>query len=243
MQQGGGIGHDFSTLRPKGALVKSIGADASGPVSFMDVWDAMCRTIMSAGARRGAHDGDAALRPSRHRGLHRRQGRPGAPAQFQSVGAGDGRLHRAPCATARRGTSSFDGKVYRTVEARALWDRMMRATYDYAEPGVVFIDRINAAEQPRLLRGDQRHEPVRRAAAAAPRRLPAGLDQPRPPGRQAVHGRGAARSGAARGADGDGRALPRQRHRHLRTIRCRRRRRRPRPSAASASASPGSPTP
>src|SRR5438067_5771875 len=54
MQQGGGIGHDFSTLRPKGALVKSIGADASGPLSFMDVWDAMCRTIMSAGYRRGA---------------------------------------------------------------------------------------------------------------------------------------------------------------------------------------------
>ncbi len=54
MQQGGGIGHDFSTLRPRGAPVKGVGADASGPLSFMDVWDAMCRTIMSAGSRRGA---------------------------------------------------------------------------------------------------------------------------------------------------------------------------------------------
>src|SRR6201999_3262894 len=54
LQQGGGIGYDFSTLRPKGAPVAGVGADASGPVSFMDVWDAMCRTIMSAGSRRGA---------------------------------------------------------------------------------------------------------------------------------------------------------------------------------------------
>ena len=143
MQQGGGIGHDFSTLRPKGALVRSIGADASGPVSFMDVWDAMCRTIMSAGARRGAMMGtlrcdhpdietfiDAKADPARLRNFN------------LSVLVTD-----AFVAAVRRGAPwdlTFEGKVYRTVDARALWDRIMRATYDYAEPGVVFIDRINA---------------------------------------------------------------------------------------------------
>ena len=143
MQQGGGIGHDFSTLRPKGALVKSIGSDASGPVSFMDVWDAMCRTIMSAGARRGAMMGtlrcdhpdieafiDAKSDASRLRNFN------------LSVLVTDAFIK------AVRDDASwdlvFEGKVYRTVGARALWDRMMRATYDYAEPGVVFIDRINA---------------------------------------------------------------------------------------------------
>ena len=60
LQQGGGIGYDFSTLRPKGALVEGVGADASGPVSFMEVWDAMCRTIMSAGCAARRHDGDLA---------------------------------------------------------------------------------------------------------------------------------------------------------------------------------------
>ena len=71
LQQGGGIGYDFSTLRPKGAPVAGVGADASGPVSFMDVWDAMCRTIMSAGSRRGAMMATLRVRSSRHRGFHR----------------------------------------------------------------------------------------------------------------------------------------------------------------------------
>ncbi|HZT48914.1 MAG TPA: adenosylcobalamin-dependent ribonucleoside-diphosphate reductase, partial [Hyphomicrobiaceae bacterium] len=144
MQQGGGIGHDFSTLRPKGAPVKSIGADASGPVSFMDVWDAMCRTIMSAGARRGAMM--ATLRCDH----------PDIEA-FVDAKAEAGRLRNFNLSVlvtdafirAVRADASWDlifaGKVYRTVAARALWERIMRATYEYAEPGVVFIDRINAA--------------------------------------------------------------------------------------------------
>lgn len=143
MQQGGGIGHDFSTLRPQGALVKSIGSDASGPVSFMDVWDSMCRTIMSAGARRGAmmatlrcdHPDieafiDAKADASRLRNFN------------LSVLVTDAFM--AAVKASARWPLQFDGKVYRTIEACALWDRIMRATYDYAEPGVIFIDRINA---------------------------------------------------------------------------------------------------
>ena len=84
MQQGGGIGYDFSSLRPKGALVRGVGADASGPLSFMDVWDAMCRTIMSAGARRGAMMATLRCDHPGHRGLHRREARAGPAAQLQT---------------------------------------------------------------------------------------------------------------------------------------------------------------
>jgi ribonucleoside-diphosphate reductase alpha chain len=143
MQQGGGIGHDFSTLRPKGALVRSIGADASGPVSFMDVWDAMCRTIMSAGARRGAMMGT--LRCD-HPDIEAFVDAKADPARLRNFNVSV-LVTDAFIAAVREGRPwdlVFAGKVYRTVDARALWDRIMRATYDYAEPGVVFIDRINA---------------------------------------------------------------------------------------------------
>jgi ribonucleoside-diphosphate reductase alpha chain len=143
MQRGGGIGHDFSTLRPKGALVKSIGADASGPVSFMDVWDAMCRTIMSAGARRGAMM--ATLRCD-HPDIEAFIDAKADPARLRNFNLSV--LVTDAFVRAVRNDEAwdlvFDGKVYRTVSARALWERMMRATYEYAEPGVVFIDRINA---------------------------------------------------------------------------------------------------
>lgn len=143
MQAGGGVGMDFSTLRPAGTLVRSIGADASGPVSFMDVWDAMCRTIMSAGARRGAMM--ATLRAD-HPDIEAfvdAKREPGRLRNFNlSVLVTD-----AFVAAVKAGAEwplVFDGRVHRVVDARALWQRIMRATFDYAEPGVIFIDRVNA---------------------------------------------------------------------------------------------------
>lgn len=143
MQAGGGIGHDFSTLRPKGALVKSIGADASGPVSFMDVWDAMCRTIMSAGQRRGAMM--ATLRCD-HPDIEDFIAAKGDAKRLRNFNLSVLVTDAFMSAVERDAPWDlvFEGKVYKTVSARALWDRLMRATYDYAEPGVIFIDRVNA---------------------------------------------------------------------------------------------------
>jgi len=143
MQRGGGIGYDFSTLRPKGAPVKSVGADASGPLSFMDVWDAMCRTIMSAGNRRGAMM--ATMRcdhPDIEDFVAAKQD-PGRLRMFNmSVLVTDAFIEAIRADSAW--DLQFEGSVVRTIPARELWDKIMRATYAYAEPGVIFIDRINA---------------------------------------------------------------------------------------------------
>ena len=163
MQQGGGIGYDFSTLRPQGMAAEDTGTVASGPVSFMHVWDRMCATMISTGVRRGAmmaclrcdhpdieqfidakrapgvlshfnlsvlvsEDFLAALRDDRD-----------WPLVFPDEEAGaetlmlpwPGRMGEVACT------------VHRRVRARDLWDRLMRAAYDSAEPGVLFIDRIN----------------------------------------------------------------------------------------------------
>ena len=142
MQQGGGIGYDFSTLRPKGAPVKGVGADASGPLPFMDVWDAMCRTIMSAGFRRGAMMGCLRCDHPDIEVFIEAKRDPGRLRMFNlSVLVTDAFMQavkdNAPWELA------FEGVVYRTVSARALWERIIRSTYAYAEPGVIFIDRIN----------------------------------------------------------------------------------------------------
>src|SRR6056297_3251749 len=144
MQQGGGIGYDFSTIRPKGAEVKSVAADASGPLSFMDVWDAMCRTIMSAGSRRGAM---MATMRCDHPDIE----------DFITAKSDSARLRMFNLSVlvsdafmeAVKADGPWDlrfgDKIYKTVEARDLWNQIMQATYDYAEPGVIFIDRVNAA--------------------------------------------------------------------------------------------------
>src|SRR5208337_917527 len=142
MQQGGGIGYDFSSLRPHGAPVKGVGADASGPLSFMDVWDAMCRTIMSAGARRGAMMATIRCDHPDIEDFIAAKREPGRLRNFNlSVLVTDAFMAAVEADT--DWALVFDGKPYRTVRARTLWDSITRATYDYAEPGVIFIDRIN----------------------------------------------------------------------------------------------------
>lgn len=165
MQQGGGIGVDFSTLRPRGTAAKGAGTIASGAVSFMQIWDAMCGTILSTGARRGAMM--ATLRcdhPDIEEFVTAKQ-RSGQLRRFNlSVQVSDGFIEAVrsndewplvfPAA-------AFEGdgetilrdwpgenepipcRVIRRVSAAQLWERILRATYDYSEPGVLFIDRIN----------------------------------------------------------------------------------------------------
>ncbi|MGO4851402.1 adenosylcobalamin-dependent ribonucleoside-diphosphate reductase [Phaeovulum sp. W22_SRMD_FR3] len=142
MQQGGGIGYDFSTIRPRGAEVKGVAADASGPLSFMDVWDAMCRTIMSAGSRRGAmmatmrcdHPDIEAFITAKQDAARLRMFNLSVLVTdpFMEAVKADGPWELV-----------FGDRVYHTVNARDLWNKIMKATYDFAEPGVIFIDRIN----------------------------------------------------------------------------------------------------
>lgn len=144
MQQGGGVGMDFSTVRPFGALVKGVGAEASGPLSFMDVWDSMCRTIMSAGQRRGAMMGCLRIdHPDIEAFIDAKRD----AVRFRNFNLSV--LVTDDFMTALDADADwplvFGGEVQRTVRAVDLWDRLMRATYDAAEPGVIFIDRVNAA--------------------------------------------------------------------------------------------------
>ena len=144
MQQGGGIGYDFTTVRPKGAKVKGVAADASGPLSFMDVWDAMCRTIMSAGSRRGAM---MATMRCDHPDILDFITAKRDPARLRmfnvSVLVTDAFMDAVK--SDEPWDLVFEGEVFQTMKAVDLWNQIMSSTFEFAEPGVIFIDRINNA--------------------------------------------------------------------------------------------------
>jgi ribonucleoside-diphosphate reductase alpha chain len=143
MKQGGGIGYDFSTLRPKGNLVAGVGAPSSGPLSFMNCWDVMCATIMSAGARRGAMMATMCdSHPDIYDFITAKQER-GKLTNFNLSVLVSNALMKA----VKDNTDwdlHFDGKIHRTVKARDLWDTIMRSNFLTAEPGVIFLDRVQA---------------------------------------------------------------------------------------------------
>ncbi|MBR4666779.1 MAG: adenosylcobalamin-dependent ribonucleoside-diphosphate reductase, partial [Lentisphaeria bacterium] len=141
-KQGGGVGFDFSTIRPSGSNIKGCEANASGPLSFMQVLDATCRTIMSAGQRRGAQMG---IMRCDHPDIEKfitAKSNNAALQRFNLSVASTSKFIEAVKADAPWDLV-FNGKVYKTVKARELWELIMRSTYDFAEPGFILMDRIN----------------------------------------------------------------------------------------------------
>ena len=142
MRRGGGIGYDFSTLRPRGDLIKSLESRSSGPISFMGIFDSVCQTIASSGHRRGAQMGVLRVdHPDIYDFVRAKRNSTRLTGFNISVGITD-EFMRALKSEDDSFDLTFEGKVYDTISAKKLWNEIMESTWDWAEPGVLFIDRI-----------------------------------------------------------------------------------------------------
>ena len=142
MRRGGGIGYDFSKIRPRGDVIKSLDSNASGPISFMAIFDAVCQTIASSGHRRGAQMGVLRVdHPDIYEFIRAKRNSDKLTGFNVSVGITDKFMD---CVINKKPFKlMFDGKEYDEIDANDLWDEIMRSTWDWAEPGVLYIDRIN----------------------------------------------------------------------------------------------------
>lgn len=142
MRMGGGIGYDFSRLRPRGALIKKLASSASGPVSFMHIFDAVCLATCSSGHRRGAQMGVLRVdHPDIEEFIHAKTNRDKLTGFNISVAVTDDFMRAVD--SGGQFPLMFEGEVHRTIPARPLWEAIMRSAWDWAEPGVLFIDRMN----------------------------------------------------------------------------------------------------
>lgn len=142
MRMGGGIGYDFSSLRPKGDIIRKLQSHSSGPVSFMSIFDAVCKCVASSGHRRGAQMGVLRVdHPDIEEFLHAKQNTTALTGFNISIAVTDAFMEAVHAG--RTFNLTWGGEVYREVDAPALWEGVMRSTWDWAEPGVLFIDTIN----------------------------------------------------------------------------------------------------